>query len=189
MLDSRRVLVEVAVAAAVRGTFTYRVPSRLAGEVALGQRVAVPFGKSRRATGYVVGFPATPPPGVELRDVAEVLDDFPLFTDELVELIRWAEDYYLAPPGELLRAALPPGLNTRRGAAAPARRGVEYAAPAARAAEAVDRLGPRARRSGPCSTTSWRAGGSRWRSCGPPSRAAGPPSARWCAGGSPSWRR
>ncbi len=145
MLDSRRVLVEVAVAAAVRGTFTYRVPSRLAGEAALGRRVAVPFGKSRRATGYVVGFPATPPPGVELRDVADVLDDFPLFTDELIKLIRWAEDYYLAPPGELLRAALPPGLNARRGAAAPARRGVEYAAPAARAAEAVDRLGPRAR--------------------------------------------
>jgi primosomal protein N' (replication factor Y) (superfamily II helicase) len=142
VLDSRRVLVEVAVAAAVRGTFTYRVPSRLAAEAALGRRVAVPFGKSRRATGYVVGFPATPPPGVELRDVADVLDDFPLFTEELIQLVRWAEDYYLVPAGELLRAALPPGLNARRGAAAPTRRGVEYASPAA---GAVGRLGPRAR--------------------------------------------
>ena len=50
-------LVEVAVAAAVRGTFTYRVPAALVPEVALGQRVAVPFGRSRRATGYVVGLP------------------------------------------------------------------------------------------------------------------------------------
>jgi primosomal protein N' (replication factor Y) len=134
------VLVDVAVAAAVRGTFTYRVPSAMAQEVALGQRVAVPFGKSRRATGYVVGFPTAPPPGFELRDVLEVLDPFPPFTPRLVELIRWAEDYYLVPPGELLRAALPPGLNTRKGDAGPARRGVEYAAPAPDAAAALPSL-------------------------------------------------
>ena len=134
-------LVEVAVAAAVRGTFTYRVPHRLQAEAILGRRVAVPFGKSPRATGYVVGFPAAPPAGIELRDVADVLDDFALFTEELVALIRWAEDYYLVPPGELLRAALPPGLNTRRGAAAPVRRGVEFAAAAPGASEALGLLG------------------------------------------------
>jgi primosomal protein N' (replication factor Y) len=139
------VLVEVAVAAAVRGTFTYRVPARLAGEVSVGSRVAVPFGKSARATGYVVGLAAVPPEGVELRDVAAVLDDFPPFTPELLRLIRWAEDYYLVPPGELLRAALPPGLNARRGGAAPSRRGVDYAAPAVGAAEGLAALGSRAR--------------------------------------------
>ncbi len=138
-------LVEVAVAAAVRGTFTYRVPSRLAREVTLGRRVAVPFGRSRRATGYVVGFPTAPPAGVELRDVAEVLDDFPLFAEGLVKLLRWAESYYLVPPGELLRAALPPGLNTRRGVPAPVRRGVEYCAPAPAAAEALAGVPARAR--------------------------------------------
>ena len=138
-------LVEVAVAAAVRGTFTYRVPARLASEVTLGRRVAVPFGRSRRATGYVVGFPVEPPAGVELRDVADVLDAFPLFTPELTKLLRWAEDYYLCPPGELHRAALPPGLNTRRGAEAPARRGVEWAAAAEGAAEGLAGLGRKAK--------------------------------------------
>jgi primosomal protein N' (replication factor Y) len=133
-------LVEVAVAAAVRGTFTYRVPAALAEDVALGQRVAVPFGRSRRATGYVVGFPTAPPDGLELRDVAAVLDRFPPFTPRLVDLIRWAEEYYLVPAGELLRAALPPGLNARGGAAGPTRRLVEYAAPAEGAADAVAAL-------------------------------------------------
>ncbi len=133
-------LVEVAVAAAVRGTFTYRVPAHLAGEVSLGQRVAVPFGKSPRATGYVIGFPTVPPKGFELRDVAQVLDAFPPFTPKLVDLLRWAEEYYLVPPGELLRAALPPGLNTRRGAEPPARRQVEYAAPAPEAAASLGLL-------------------------------------------------
>ncbi len=137
---TRAVLVEVAVAAAVRGTFTYRVPAELEAAVALGQRVAVPFGRSRRATGYVVGFPAAAPDSVELRDIAEVLDALPPFTPALVELIRWAEEYYLVPPGELLRAALPPGLNTRKGNQGPSRRGVEYAEPTADAAEAVPTL-------------------------------------------------
>jgi primosomal protein N' (replication factor Y) len=134
------VLVEVAVAAAVRGTFTYRVPTELAPEVSLGQRVAVPFHKNPRATGYVVGFPTAPPEGVALRDVAAVLDAFPPFTPRLVELIRWAEEYYLVPPGELLRAALPPGLNTRGGTKGPARRGVEYAAAEPAAADALPAL-------------------------------------------------
>jgi primosomal protein N' (replication factor Y) len=134
------VLVEVAVAAAVRGTFTYRVPAALAPEVSLGQRVAVPFGRSPRATGYVVGFPTAPPGGLELRDVAAVLDAKPPFTPRLVELIRWAEEYYLVPPGELLRAALPPGLNSRRGAEGPSRRGVEFAEAEPGAAEAVPSL-------------------------------------------------
>lgn len=134
-------LVEVAVAAAVRGTFTYRVPHALAGEVTLGQRVAVPFGRSQRATGYVVGFPTAPPKGFELRDVVEVLDALPPFTPKLIELIRWAEEYYLVPPGELLRAALPPGLNSRGGEAPTVRRGVEYAAADPSAAEALPSLG------------------------------------------------
>jgi primosomal protein N' (replication factor Y) len=134
------VLVEVAVAAAVRGTFTYRVPPELADGVSLGQRVAVPFGRSRRATGYVVGFPAAAPEGLALRDVVEVLDPFPPFTPRLVELIRWAEEYYLAPAGELLRAALPPGLNARRGAQGPARRGVAWAAAEPGAPAALDAL-------------------------------------------------
>ena len=133
-------LVEVAVAAAVRGTFTYRVPSALAEEVKLGARVAVPFGRSGRATGYVVGFPTLPPGAHELRDVSAVLDETPPFTPKLVELIRWAEEYYLVPPGELLRAALPPGLNSRRGAGAPTRRGVDYAEAAPDAAAAVASL-------------------------------------------------
>jgi primosomal protein N' (replication factor Y) len=138
-------LVEVAVAAAVRGTFTYRVPHALEPEIALGRRVAVPFGKSRRATGYVVGFPGAAPDGVALRDVAGVLDAFPLFTPELVALVRWAEEYYLCPPGELYRAALPPGLNARAGAAAPRRRAVEYAAAAPGSDAALPTLARRAR--------------------------------------------
>ncbi len=140
-----RVLVQVAVAAAVRGIFTYRVPTALQAEVDVGSRVAVPFGRSRRATGYVVAFAERAPEGLALRDVVEVLDAFPLFTRDLLELVRWAEDYYLCPPGELLRAALPPGLNARSGELGPRRRTVDYAQPAPGAADALPLLARRAR--------------------------------------------
>ena len=138
-------LAQVAVAAAVRGVFTYRVPPALEPAVAVGQRVAVPFGRARRATGYVIGFADAAPDGVALRDVVEVLDGFPVFSKELLDLVRWAEEYYLCPPGELYRAALPPGLNTRSGSAAPRRRALEYAAPAPSAREALPSLARRAR--------------------------------------------
>jgi len=138
-------LVQVAVAAAVRGLFTYRVPAALEPAIEIGQRVAVPFGSTRRATGYVIAFTGAAPDGVALRDVVEVLDGFPVFTKDVLDLVRWAEEYYLCAPGELYRAALPPGLNTRSGAAAPRRRAVEYAAPAGSAAEALPALARRAR--------------------------------------------
>src|SRR5262249_35191597 len=38
-----------------------------------------------------------------------VLDEEPALDAELVELCLWIADYYDAPPGEVLRAALPPG--------------------------------------------------------------------------------
>ena len=42
-------------------------------------------------------------------DLSEVLDDEPALSVELVELCLWIADYYEAPPGEVLRAALPAG--------------------------------------------------------------------------------
>jgi primosomal protein N' (replication factor Y) len=48
----------------------------------------------------------------EIKDVQELLDlDSPL-TPEVLEVARWAADYYDAPLGEMLRAALPAGMNT-----------------------------------------------------------------------------
>ena len=46
--------IEVAVALPVFQTFTYCTPETLAGFVAIGKRVLIPFGQ-RRVTGYVLG--------------------------------------------------------------------------------------------------------------------------------------
>jgi primosomal protein N' (replication factor Y) len=100
--------VEVAVERPVLGTFTYELPGDVAARVCVGARVRVPFG-AQGAVGYVTALRDQPPPaGVEAKPVRELLGDAPLDA-ELVRFLTWAADYYLAPPGEMIRAALPSG--------------------------------------------------------------------------------
>ncbi|MBS1121423.1 MAG: primosomal protein [Deltaproteobacteria bacterium] len=99
---------EVAVTLPVAGRYHYSVPAHLAGRAQVGARVLVRFG-SRKVTGVVVRANATLPEGVTALDVSEVLDDEPALTPDLVELCLWVADYYEAPPGEVIRAALPAG--------------------------------------------------------------------------------
>ena len=98
-------LVEVALALPPFATFTYRDP-RLGERAALGSQVVVPLG-NRRVTGFVVGHPSEGP--LEVRDIEAVLEDEPALDPEVLGLCRWAAAYYLAPLGEVLRAALPQG--------------------------------------------------------------------------------
>jgi primosomal protein N' (replication factor Y) len=99
-------LLEVAVTLPLRGTFTYRDPRRGAGRVAIGTQVVVPFGR-RTVTGFVVGHAAAA--SGELKDIEEVVAGEPAFDDAMIAFCRWVADYYYAPLGEVLRAALPQG--------------------------------------------------------------------------------
>ena len=100
---------EVAVSLPVAGTFTYSVPEEFGARVLVGTRVLVPFGR-RKLTGFVVG--RSDEAGVEgVKDIIDVLDVDPVLDEWTLELTKWIADYYLAPWGEVLRAALPPGIN------------------------------------------------------------------------------
>ncbi|MEO8702394.1 MAG: primosomal protein N' [Kofleriaceae bacterium] len=101
--------VEVAVTLPVANRFTYRVPAYLAERARVGARVLVRFGP-RKVTGVVVREAVEPPPGITPVDLTDVLDATePALSHELVELCLWVADYYEAPPGEVMRAALPAG--------------------------------------------------------------------------------
>jgi len=102
----RGALLEVAVTLPLRGTFTYRDPRPGAARVAIGTQVVVPFGR-RTVTGFVVGHAATA--GGELKDIEEVVAGEPAFDEAMIAFCRWVADYYYAPLGEVLRAALPHG--------------------------------------------------------------------------------
>jgi primosomal protein N' (replication factor Y) len=100
-------LLEVAIALPVFGTFTYRDP-RPGARIAAGTQVVVPFG-GRTVTGFVLG-PATAVSGtIKARDIESVVRGEPAFDEQMMELCRWAADYYQAPLGEVLRAGLPQG--------------------------------------------------------------------------------
>lgn len=102
--------VDVALAVNARRTFTYRVPEGMRAPV--GARVVVPFG-AKVLVGVVVAQAEQPPPHISesaIKSILAVLDEEPLLSPDLLELTRWVADYYFAPWGEVIRAALPPGL-------------------------------------------------------------------------------
>jgi primosomal protein N' (replication factor Y) len=99
----------VAIPRPVRRLFTYDVPPDLLPRCRRGARVVVPFGR-RRLTGFVVevrpAASAEEPP-FPLKPIERVLDSDPVVDEELLELTRWASDYYAVSWGEMIRAALP----------------------------------------------------------------------------------
>ncbi|MGD9184868.1 MAG: primosomal protein N' [Desulfobacterales bacterium] len=102
--------IEVAAALPVYQTFTYSLPDDLIGLATPGMRVLVPFGR-RRVTGYVLGF-HRPPQQIEIKSVLDLLDDTTLFPETMVPFFRWIADYYIHPIGEVIKCALPGGLNS-----------------------------------------------------------------------------
>jgi primosomal protein N' (replication factor Y) len=105
-LPSTRRFAQVALALPVRQTFAYRIPEALAESVLPGVLVQVPFrGRPRR--GVVVELSGHEPEAQAL----EIESAFPpaLFDAHLLAFTRWLSDYYLAPWGEVLAAAMPGG--------------------------------------------------------------------------------
>ena len=112
------VYVEAALPVPLRRVFTYRVPEEMRGSLKLGARMMLPFGR-RNLTGYAVGLHAELPPDVEIdeskiKDIIEVLDEEPLITPEILGLTQWTADYYASFWGEMLKAALPAGINSAK---------------------------------------------------------------------------
>src|ERR1044072_8859171 len=106
---------EVALPLRLTQTFTYSLPLALREETRVGARLLVPFGRTL-TTGYVVALheeldPALGLDDTEIKEAEDLLDADPLLTPEVLEITRWISDYYAAPWGEVLKAALPAGLN------------------------------------------------------------------------------
>ncbi len=101
--------IQVAVALPVYNAFTYRVPQHLSSFVSIGKRVLVPFGR-RRVTGYIWGS-SDPVQDKEIKYILDVLDEKPLFPSSMIPFFRWIADYYMYPIGQVIKNALPGGLN------------------------------------------------------------------------------
>ncbi len=89
--------------------FSYEVPENFREIIRVGSRVLAPFGR-RKLTGFVVEL-TTKIAFTEVKPITDVLDDAPIFSDEMLQLARWVADYYLSSWGEVLQATLPKGIN------------------------------------------------------------------------------
>jgi len=105
---------EIAVPVAIHATLTYRIPAGLQDAVRLGSRVEVPLG-SKLTTGFVVALlDVTPVDAKKIKPIRSVLDDDePALIPEIIDLCRWAAEYYIAPLGEMLKVALPANMSAR----------------------------------------------------------------------------
>src|SRR5713226_4244678 len=107
--------VDVAVPVHVSLTFTYRLTESMRKIAQVGARVMIPLGR-KLTTGYIVGLRDKLRPGSslidsEIKEVAELLDVEPVVTPELLQITKWVSDYYASPWGEVIKAALPPGIS------------------------------------------------------------------------------
>lgn len=93
------------------GTFTYILPEEMAGDVKVGMRVIVPFGRSKFYTALVYGIRFTPPENVELKEVIGVLDASPIVRPQQIKFWEWIASYYQCSLGEVFKAAVPSGLK------------------------------------------------------------------------------
>jgi primosomal protein N' (replication factor Y) len=110
----QRRLVDVALPLPLFRTFTYAVEGETRHPLVPGSRVVVPV-RGGRAVGYCLG----ESDGVALgstrpKAVIDVPDAEPAFRPDLLAVCRWMSGYYVAPPGLVLRAALPAALGTSK---------------------------------------------------------------------------
>lgn len=111
-MDIQPLYCDVSLPVPLDQAFTYALPLSLHHRAQPGCRVLVPFG-NRKLTGVVLAISGDRPE-VPVKDVLRLLDEEPVFDEELLSLGRWIANYYCAPLGEVLRSMTPLGGETRK---------------------------------------------------------------------------
>ncbi|HEY9504289.1 MAG TPA: primosomal protein N', partial [Pyrinomonadaceae bacterium] len=106
---------EVALPVHVNQTFTYKLTAEQAVVATLGARIVVSFG-NKFLTGYIVGLKeetdlAPALLSKEIREAKDIVDTVPVCNDEILAITQWVSEYYASPWGEVIKAALPPGIS------------------------------------------------------------------------------
>ena len=106
----------IAIPTPLRRYFDYLAPANFdAKSVQIGVRVKVPFGRQTLVGILLEVLAETDVPAHKLKPVIEILDEQPVFDNELLHLLLWCGSYYHHPIGEVMQNALP--VKLRQGAA------------------------------------------------------------------------
>ncbi|MEO0471066.1 MAG: primosomal protein N' [Bacteroidota bacterium] len=106
------VVAEVILPLPVRSNFHYRIKEHQLGQLQIGQRVLVSFGKSKIYTAIIRDLPEiSEPEAKKLKPIEEILDETPILSPIHLKLFAWISFYYMCTEGEVFKAALPMGLK------------------------------------------------------------------------------
>jgi primosomal protein N' (replication factor Y) len=99
--------VDVLLPVPIHQVFSYRVPLEFNELVQFGIRVIVPFGKNKLLTGVITRVHQEIPTNYQAKYVEYLLDESPIIKTKQFQFWNWISDYYLAPIGDVMNAALP----------------------------------------------------------------------------------
>lgn len=101
-------IIRIAIPVPLNRLFDYLLPKdHSSHSPAIGSRVLVPFGKSKKV-GFVVDKVSKSTVKINrLKHIIEILDDESLISSKDFQLLQWASRYYHYPLGEVFNAAFP----------------------------------------------------------------------------------
>lgn len=91
--------------------FTYRIPEEILSDVKPGIRVIVQFGARKFYSGLVYSISDNAPDGIEIKSIEAVIDENEVIFPANFEMWQWISEYYMAPFGDVMKAALPSALK------------------------------------------------------------------------------
>lgn len=107
MSERITLFVDVILPIALSQEFTYRVPFELNDSIQPLVRVIVPFGKGKLMTGIVTKIHQKIPTLYQAKYIEHILDEQAIITEKQYLLWKWMAQYYMAPIGDVMNAALP----------------------------------------------------------------------------------
>ncbi len=105
-------IVEIALNLPLRKTFDYIWPKNFDRLPITGLQVLVPFGIIKKG-GIVVRIKNHSNYTSKLKNVDQIVNEDPIFSEEILDLSKWASIYYFCGWGEILNAAIPGGFSLR----------------------------------------------------------------------------
>ena len=95
----------------VANVYTYVVPTEMLGQLNVGMRVTVPWGKTKIYTALVYSFHQNYSSDYQIKEIVGVLDQQPIVSSVQLKFWEWIASYYQCSLGEVFKAALPSGLK------------------------------------------------------------------------------
>ena len=86
--------VDVILPLPLHSSFTYSLPEEMAGDVQIGCRVIVPFGRKKYYTAIVRNIHYSAPTEYEVKEVSALLDAHPILLPAQFKFWEWLADYY-----------------------------------------------------------------------------------------------